>query len=107
MILAEPDDAFAHELAAATRPPQWANPTPKDRYHLVVLGGGPAGLVCAAGAAGLGAKVALIERYRLGGDCLHFGCVPSKALLRCARVAAEVRRAAEFGVLCGESRADF
>jgi pyruvate/2-oxoglutarate dehydrogenase complex dihydrolipoamide dehydrogenase (E3) component len=107
MISAEPNDAFNRDLAAMTRPPNWANPTPKERYHLVVLGGGPAGLVCAAGAAGLGAKVALVERYRLGGDCLHFGCVPSKALLRCARAAADVRRASEFGIVAGEPRVDF
>jgi pyruvate/2-oxoglutarate dehydrogenase complex dihydrolipoamide dehydrogenase (E3) component len=107
MILAEPDDAFRRELTETTRPPQWANPTPKERYHVVVLGGGPAGLVCAAGAAGLGAKVALVERYRLGGDCLHFGCVPSKAILRCARAVADVRRAKEFGVIASEPQVDF
>lgn len=79
-------------------PADWVNPTPSGRYHLVVIGGGPAGLVAAAGAAGLGAKVALIEKHRLGGDCLNFGCVPSKALLKSARVAATVRDASEFGV---------
>jgi pyruvate/2-oxoglutarate dehydrogenase complex dihydrolipoamide dehydrogenase (E3) component len=61
-------------------------------------GAGPSGLVCAAGSAGLGARVALIEKYRLGGDCLHYGCVPSKAVIRSARSAAEARRAGEFGV---------
>ena len=71
---------------------------PAGRYNLVVLGAGPAGLVCAAGAAGLGATVALVERDTLGGDCLHVGCVPSKALLRCARAAADARRAGAFGV---------
>ena len=53
---------------------------------LVVIGGGSAGLVAAAGAAGLGAKVALIERHLLGGDCLNVGCVPSKSLIRSARL---------------------
>jgi pyruvate/2-oxoglutarate dehydrogenase complex dihydrolipoamide dehydrogenase (E3) component len=91
-----------------THPTDWRNPAPAGRYNLVVLGGGTAGLVCAAGAAGLGAKVALIERDRLGGDCLNVGCVPSKALLRCARAAAEVRRAGEFGVEVGSNvRVDF
>ena len=59
---------------------------------------GAAGLVCAAGAAGLGAKVALIERHLLGGDCLHVGCVPSKALIRAARAWADVRDAKQFGI---------
>jgi len=72
----------------AVAPPLWKNPSPAPRYNLVVLGGGTAGLVAAAGAAGLGARVALVERHRLGGDCLNTGCVPSKALLRGAALAA-------------------
>ncbi len=91
-------DDFDRELAANTFPEDWPNPRPEGRYNLVVLGAGTAGLVSAAGAAGLGARVALIEKHRLGGDCLNYGCVPSKALLRCARAAAAARRAAEFGV---------
>ena len=85
-------------LESQVRPRQWENPKPADRYHLVVIGGGPAGLVAAAAAAGLGAKVALVERKFLGGDCLNTGCVPSKALISAARTAALVRRAREFGV---------
>lgn len=103
-----PDDAFDQKLRRLVHPPEWRNPEPADRYHLVVVGGGTAGLVCAAGAATLGAKVALVERHLLGGDCLNFGCVPSKALLRAARAAAEVRRAATFGVrVSGEVEVDF
>jgi pyruvate/2-oxoglutarate dehydrogenase complex dihydrolipoamide dehydrogenase (E3) component len=79
-------------------PADWTNPTPASRYDLVVLGGGPAGLVCAAGAAGLGARVALVERHLLGGDCLNVGCVPSKALIRSARAAADMREAGTFGI---------
>ena len=75
------------ELLALVRPPGWTNPTPRAEYDLVVIGGGAAGLVCAIGAAGLGARVALVERHRLGGDCLNTGCVPSKALAAVARVA--------------------
>ncbi|MDQ3329175.1 MAG: mercuric reductase [Planctomycetota bacterium] len=86
------------DLLSHVRPPGWTNPTPRGRYDLVVLGAGTAGLVTAAGAAGLGAKVALVERDRMGGDCLNVGCVPSKALLAAARVAATARRAGEFGV---------
>ena len=62
-------------------PKDYVNPTPKKKYHLVVVGAGPAGLISAIGAAGLGANVALIERHRMGGDCLNVGCMPSKALL--------------------------
>ena len=76
----------------------WTSPTPFSKYDLVVIGGGTAGLVCAMGAAGLGARVALVERHLLGGDCLNTGCVPSKALLRSARVVGEVRRAPRLGV---------
>ncbi len=62
-------------------PADYSNPRPAGRYHLVVIGAGPAGLVTAIAAAGLGARVALIERTAMGGDCLNVGCVPSKALL--------------------------
>ena len=92
------DDPHDQALRAAVKPPDWANPTPAAVYNLVVIGGGPAGLVAAAGAAGLGAKVALVERDLLGGDCLNVGCVPSKALLRAAKAAHEARTAGRFGV---------
>ncbi len=62
-------------------PADYVNPEPKPAYHLVVVGAGPAGLISAIGAAGLGAKVALVERNRMGGDCLNVGCMPSKSLL--------------------------
>ena len=93
-----PWDAHNQTLAARVHPPAWRNPTPAPRYNLVVIGGGTAGLVTAAGAAGLGARVALVERHLLGGDCLNAGCVPSKSLLRAARAVAEVRGAARFGI---------
>lgn len=94
----QPLDVHNQELQRHVHPPDWVNPTPSGRYNLVVVGGGPAGLVAAAGAAGMGAKVALVERELLGGDCLNVGCVPSKALIRCARAAADVRAAGQFGV---------
>jgi pyruvate/2-oxoglutarate dehydrogenase complex dihydrolipoamide dehydrogenase (E3) component len=93
-----PDDAHNRALVANVHPPDWVNPEPAERYHLVVIGAGTAGLVSAAGAVGLGARVALVERELMGGDCLNVGCVPSKALLRCARAAADVRDARAFGV---------
>lgn len=74
-------------------PAIYNSPSPKANYDLVVIGAGAGGLVSAAGAAGVGAKVALIEEHLLGGDCLNVGCVPSKALIRAARAAAELRRA--------------
>ena len=89
----EPLDEFNQSLQANVHPPGWNNPTPSGRYNLVVIGAGTAGLVTAAGAAGLGAKVALIERGLMGGDCLNVGCIPSKALISAGRVAASVRRA--------------
>ena len=57
-------------------PADYVNPEPKPAYHLVVVGAGPAGLISAIGAAGLGAKVALVERNRMGGDCVNVGCMP-------------------------------
>ena len=81
-----PGVEFDEITRAAVFPPDYRNPTPKDRYHLVVIGGGTAGLITAIGAAGLGAKVALVECERMGGDCLNVGCVPSKALLEYSRV---------------------
>ena len=73
----------------------------QGRYNLVVVGGGPAGLVAAASAAGLGAKVALIESDKMGGDCLNVGCVPSKSLLQSARKHDTLARASTRD---GESR---
>ena len=80
---------------------------PIDTYDLIAIGGGTAGLVAAHGAAGLGARVALIEKARLGGECLNTGCVPSKALLRSARAVRDIRAAAGVGVACGAASVDF
>lgn len=94
-----PDDEYNRELVSNAHPPDWVNPEPVPRYNLVVIGAGTAGLVCAAGAAILGGRVALIERHLMGGDCLNTGCVPSKAVIRASRVAAEIRDAHKFGAL--------
>jgi pyruvate/2-oxoglutarate dehydrogenase complex dihydrolipoamide dehydrogenase (E3) component len=93
-----PWDSHNQRLVSNVHPSDWNNPTPAPRYNLVVIGAGTAGLVTAVGAAGLGAKVALIEKHLMGGDCLNVGCVPSKAIIRAARAAAAVREAGEFGV---------
>lgn len=83
-----PRDEHNEALASAVHPADWKNPEPERPYQLVVIGAGTAGLVAAAGAAGLGARVALIERELMGGDCLNVGCVPSKAIIAAARTAA-------------------
>src|SRR5688500_5733989 len=106
MSLIEPLDDHNQRLLSHVHPPDWRNPTPKSTYDLVVIGGGTAGLVCAAGAAGLGARVALVERSKLGGDCLNTGCVPSKALLRSARVVGTARAGGAVGV-AADTRVDF
>lgn len=103
-----PLDEHNIRLLDAVHPPSWVNPQPDGRYNMVVIGGGTGGLVTAAAVAGVGGKVALIEEHMLGGDCLNFGCVPSKALLRCARAVADVRNSAAFGVrIDGEVTVDF
>ncbi|HYN20420.1 MAG TPA: mercuric reductase, partial [Thermoanaerobaculia bacterium] len=94
----EPLDEHNLRLLENVHPQDWVNPEPAERYHLVVIGAGTAGLVSAAGAAGLGAKVALIERHLMGGDCLNVGCVPSKGVIRASRAWQEARHAADrFG----------
>lgn len=96
-----PADEYNRNLWSNVHPADWVNPEPASCYNLVVIGAGTAGLVCAAGAAGLGARVALIESNLLGGDCLNVGCVPSKAVIRASRAAHEIRYAAEFGISGG------
>jgi len=105
--LVQPLDEANLALIAQVHPPGWTNPPGYGVYDLVVIGGGTAGLVSAAGAAGLGARVALVEKSLLGGDCLNSGCVPSKALLRSARAVAEAGRAASLGVRTGPVEVDF
>jgi pyruvate/2-oxoglutarate dehydrogenase complex dihydrolipoamide dehydrogenase (E3) component len=97
-IAARNESPHDRERLAHVQPSDWVDPEPCGKYHLVVLGAGTAGLVAAAGAAGLGAKVALVERAAMGGDCLNVGCVPSKAILASARAAAAVARSGDFGL---------
>ncbi|MFQ2124700.1 FAD-dependent oxidoreductase [Aeromonas jandaei] len=90
-----------HQLHAPYR-----KPTRYD-YNLLVIGAGAGGLVTSYIAAAVKAKVALIEKHKMGGDCLNSGCVPSKALIRSARFAAEQRRASELGFIPSQASADF
>ncbi len=103
-----PEDEYNKQLVGNVHPSDWVNPEPEGRYNLVVIGAGTAGLVTAAICAGLGGKVALIEKHLMGGDCLNVGCVPSKGLIRAARAYADVRDAGDFGVTVPEgARVDF
>ncbi|PNU21445.1 pyridine nucleotide-disulfide oxidoreductase [Geothermobacter hydrogeniphilus] len=91
-----------------TRQTMARHPKPEHfDYNLVVLGAGSAGLVTSYIAAAVKAKVALIEKHRMGGDCLNTGCVPSKALIRSAKMISYARRAGEFGLRKMEAEFDF
>jgi len=108
MSVVEPMDEHNQKLLDYTQPSDWTNPTSDGPYNLVVIGAGTAGLVSAAGSVGLGAKVALIERSLMGGDCLNYGCVPSKGLIRSATAWANVRDAGQYGIPTdGAPRPDF
>ncbi len=103
-----PNDQFNEELINNVHPAQWQNPTPSGRYNLVIIGAGTAGLVTAAIASALGAKVALIERHLMGGDCLNVGCVPSKGIIRAAKAWKAVKEASQFGLHAPENlKGDF
>jgi pyruvate/2-oxoglutarate dehydrogenase complex dihydrolipoamide dehydrogenase (E3) component len=102
-----PQDENNSTLVNNVHPAGWRNPEPAPIYNLVVVGAGTAGLVTAAGAAGLGAKVALIERHLMGGDCLNVGCVPSKGVIRASRAAFDVKTAGEYGVSSTNAIIDF
>jgi len=93
-----PNDEYNQQLVSNVHPSNWVNPEPTGRYNIVVIGAGTAGLVTAVIAAGVGAKVALIERHLMGGDCLNVGCVPSKGVIRAARAWSDLKHAEEFGV---------
>jgi pyruvate/2-oxoglutarate dehydrogenase complex dihydrolipoamide dehydrogenase (E3) component len=93
-----PDDEHNKTLVSRAHPSDWENPEPAPRYNLVVVGAGTAGLVTAMGAQTMGARVALVERHLMGGDCLNTGCVPSKAVIRSARVVGEMWYASDFGI---------
>ena len=85
---------------------RWTRPARFDR-NLVVIGAGSAGLVSAYIAAAVKAKVTLVEKHRMGGDCLNTGCVPSKALIRTTKLLAQIRRAQEFGIKSASAEFDF
>ncbi|CAN5803747.1 mercuric reductase [soil metagenome] len=103
-----PYDVHNRRLHENVHPPEWTNPRARGKYQLVVIGAGTAGLVTAAIAAALGARVALVERGLMGGDCLNVGCVPSKALIRAARGWKAARTVEErFGGPAASGEGDF
>ena len=107
-FIIKPEDRYNQELVGNVHPVGWENPQPKDMYNLVVIGAGASGLISSIIASTLGGSVALIERNLLGGDCLNYGCVPSKSLIRSARAAYEIMNADNFGLTVGEiSNGDF
>src|ERR1700693_763255 len=91
-----PADEYNQRTINLCHPPNWQNP-PGGDYDLVAIGGGPAGLITALTAVAGGHRVAMTERRLTGGTCVHFGCTPSKALIRCARAAHAASRGADFG----------
>ena len=102
-----PNEPYNVQRLANVRPANWQNPKAAAVYNMVVLGGGSAGLVAAIVTAGLGGKVALIEKHLMGGDCLNVGCVPSKAILRSAKTMGELQAAAQYGIQTTGAQVDF
>lgn len=97
---------FSETLSAGKIYARWQKPRRFDR-NLIVIGGGSAGLVTAYIAAALRAKVTLVEKHAMGGDCLNTGCVPSKALIRSARLLSQISRSREFGIRSAQAEFDF
>lgn len=93
-------DKYNCDMYDNIRPREWVDPETdgNNKYDILVIGGGAAGLVTAAGSAGVGARACLIEKGFLGGDCLVTGCVPSKAFLKAAHIAHSVRTSEEYGI---------
>lgn len=106
-LAALPKDEYNLHRLSNLHPDTYQNPKPAPLYNLVVIGAGSAGLVTALVAAGLGGKVALIEKHLMGGDCLNVGCVPSKAVIRSAKTMGEVMAAQRYGILNAAAQVDF
>lgn len=103
-----PEDVYERDRMANVHPDTWNNPRAAAPYHLVVVGAGPAGLAAAEVAKALGARVALIEKKMIGGDCLNNGCIPSKTIIRTSQLYAEMRDARRYGAqVPGEIMVDF
>ncbi len=107
-MLLQPPDEHDQLLLEQAHPSSWTNPNPNGRYNLVAIGGGTAGMISSLGTAALGGRSALIERALLGGDCLNYGCVPSKAMLAAARAVYRASLGDKYGFhLPGPVQCDF
>lgn len=95
--MAKPD-SFQNKFLQDIFPENWINPEPQNQYDLLVVGGGPGGMTAATIAKSYNVSVAIVEKEHFGGECLSYGCIPSKAMLRSSRVAQEIRRAKEYGL---------
>ena len=101
-------DGFNRDTLDNWRPIKWVDPTDRDKYDLIAIGAGAGGLVSALSTTLAGGKAAIIERNLMGGDCLNTGCVPSKAFLKCAKVAHTVKESEKYGVaIAGDVKIDF
>lgn len=96
-----PNDELEHQI----HPHDYINPEPTEEYDLVAIGAGVSGLISVIIGAWLGKKCALIERHGMGGDCLNTGCVPSKAVIACARAFHSLKSISEFGINIAEGAA--
>ena len=98
-VCLEPLDKYNQMLLDNVHPSRWINPKPLGRYNLIAIGAGAAGLISAASCSGIGGKAAIIEMNLFGGECLNYGCIPSKTMLKCARVIENsVIRGKEYGL---------
>lgn len=102
-----PEHEYNETLVKWAAPQDWVNPTADGVYNMVIIGAGSGGLVVAAGAAQLGAKVAIIEKSIIGGDCLNVGCMPSKAIIRAAKTIGYLNKGKKFGIEAENVKVDF
>ena len=102
------DCAHNQRLLNNVRPPLWINPAPQGRYNLIAIGAGAAGLISASSCSAIGGRAAIIEQKLFGGECLNFGCIPSKVLMKCAKVIENaVHHGREYGLNVINHKVDF
>ncbi len=108
MVQDDESKGFREQFKNDIFPANWENPKRDKVYDLAIIGGGPGGMTAATFASSMGVNVALIEKAHLGGECLSYGCIPSKALLNASRAVKTIKRAHQFGIhLSSEWHIDF